>query len=77
MTTVTNLAADSATVGVQAETIHGDVSVYVIRPGATAKERYDVAVNYLNGGVPSKALDLIEEAIADGHDTSEVRFYCC
>jgi hypothetical protein len=76
MTTAANLAADSATVGVQAETIHGDVSVYVIRPGATAKERYDVAVNYLNGGVPSKALDLIEGVIADGHDTSEVRFYC-
>jgi hypothetical protein len=55
-TNVTNSADDSATVGAQAQVIHGDVTTYFIRPGATAKEKYEVGVNYLNGGVPSSAL---------------------
>lgn len=71
----TNVAGAWATVGVQADTIHGDVSYYVIRPDATAKEKYEVGVRYLDGGVPSAALPLIGQAIAEGHDTSEVRFY--
>jgi uncharacterized membrane protein YedE/YeeE len=75
MTTATNLAADSAAVGVQAETIDGDVHVYLVQAGATPEKKYEVGVNYLNGGVPSKALELVEEAIAGGHDTSKVRFY--
>jgi len=75
-TNVTNSADDSATVGAQAQVIHGDVTTYFIRPGATAKEKYEVGVNYLNGGVPSTALSWIERAIAEGHgDTSEVRFH--
>ncbi len=72
---VTNVAEDWATVGLQAETIHGDVYSYVIRQDAPAKEKYEVGVRYLDGGVPSAALPLIERAIAEGHDTSEVRFY--
>lgn len=75
-TNVSNVAEDSATVGAQAQTIHGDVYTYFTRPGATAKEKYEVGVSYLNGGVPSLALLWIERAIAEGHDdTSEVRFH--
>jgi hypothetical protein len=74
-TNATNVAGDRATVGLQAEVIHGDVYSYVVSPGASAKERYEVGVKYLNGGVPSAALPLIERAIAEGHDTSEVRFH--
>jgi hypothetical protein len=74
-TNVANSASDQATVGFQAETIHGDVYSYVIRPDAPAEERYEIGVNYLDGGVPSAALPLIEQAIAEGHDSSEVRFY--
>jgi hypothetical protein len=73
--TATNAASDWATVGAQVGTIHGDVYSYVIRPDATAEERYEVGVHYLDGGVPSAALPLIERAMAEGHDTSEVRFY--
>ena len=75
-TNVTNIADHSATVGAQAQVIHGDVTTYFLRPGATAKEKYEVGVHYLNGGVPSSALSWIERAIAEGHvDTSEVRFH--
>ncbi|MGH3280827.1 MAG: hypothetical protein ACRDNW_17050 [Trebonia sp.] len=70
-----NVANDSATIGAQAETIHGDVYTYFIRPDASAREKYEAGVNYLNGGVPSEALPLIERAIAEGYDTSEVHFY--
>jgi hypothetical protein len=72
---VFNLADGSATVGAQAQVVHGGVHTYFIRPGATAKEKYEVGVNYLNGRAPSLALPLIRQAIAEGHDTSEVRFH--
>jgi len=75
-TNVSNLAGDSAIVGAQAQVIHGDVYTYAVRPSATAKDRYEVGVNYLSSGVPSLALSSIERAIAEGHDdTSEVRFH--
>lgn len=71
----TNVAGDQANVGIQASVIHGDVYSYVISQEASAKEKYEVGVRYLNGGVPSEAIRLIERAIAEGHDTSEVRFH--
>jgi len=70
-----NVAGDWATVGVQADTIHGDVYSYTVRQDASAEEKFEVGVNYLDGGMPSEALPLIERAIAEEHDTSEVRFY--
>ena len=74
-TDVFNVADDSANVGAQAQVVHGGVHTYFIRPGANAKDKYEVGVNYLNGGAPSLALPLIRQAIAEGHDTSEVRFH--
>lgn len=71
----TNSAGGSANVGVQAETFHGDVYYYVVRDDAPAEEKFHVGVSYLNGGVPSEALPLIERAAAEGLDTSEVRFF--
>ena len=70
-----NVAGGQAAVGFQAETVHGDVFTYVIGPDASAEDKYQVGINYLDGGVPSEALPLIERAIAEGHDTSEVRFF--
>ena len=74
--TAKNAANDSATVGLQAETVHGDVYTYFVQWDSTAKEKYEAGVRYLNGGVQPEALRWIEQAIADGHDdTSEVRFH--
>jgi hypothetical protein len=74
--TAKNAAQDSATVGLQAETVHGDVYTYFVQRSSTAKEKYEAGVRYLNGGASPEALRWIEQAIADGHDdTSEVRFY--
>lgn len=74
--TAKNAANDSATVGLQAETVHGDVYTYFVQRDSTAKEKYEAGVRYLNGGVQPEALRWIEKAIADGHDdTSEVRFH--
>jgi hypothetical protein len=75
-TKVTNTADDWAMVGAQAQVIHGGVhNSYYVPPGATAKEKYEVGIRYLNSGVPSLALQWIGRAIAERHDTSEVRFY--
>lgn len=70
-----NSAGDQATVGVQSQVIHGDVYSYVVQSGDSPEHEYEVGVNYLDGGVPSTALALIEHAIAAGHDTSETRFH--
>lgn len=75
-TKVSNTADDWAIVGAQAQVIHGGVhNSYYVPPGATAKEKYEVGIRYLNSGVPSLALRWIGRAIAERHDTSEVRFY--
>lgn len=75
-TKVSNTADDSAIVGAQAQVIHGGVhNSFYIPPGASAKEKYEVGIRYLNSGVPSLALRWIGRAIAERHDTSEVRFY--
>lgn len=75
-TKVSNTADDSAIVGAQAQVIHGGVhNSFYVPPGASAKEKYEVGIRYLNSGVPSLALRWIGRAIAERHDTSEVRFY--
>lgn len=74
---VSNVAEDSENVGAQAQFIYGGVyNTYFTRPGATAKEKYELGLRYLDGGVPSLALMWIDRAIAEQHDTSEAWFYC-
>ncbi|MBP2477556.1 hypothetical protein JOF53_006428 [Crossiella equi] len=70
----TNTAAAGATVGIQAETVHNS-TVYQVLPGASPQQKYDVGVRFLNDGVPNRARTLISEAIAHGHDSSQVRFH--
>jgi hypothetical protein len=70
----TNTAESGATVGIQAENVHNS-NIYIVPPDATPQRKYVVGVNYLNGGVPGEARRLIDEAIASGYDTSEVRFH--
>ncbi|GAA2772375.1 hypothetical protein GCM10010521_58070 [Streptomyces rameus] len=69
-----NSAAYGSTVGIQAETVHNS-NVYFVHPDASPQEKYKVGVRYLEDGVPSRARDMISEAIANGHDNAEVRFH--
>ena len=62
-----NFAADASHVGVQAGTVHGDVWVYQVPEDASPEQKYRIGVNYLDGGMPMKACELINEAIARGY----------
>ncbi|MEV5100468.1 hypothetical protein ACFQ7G_00660 [Streptomyces massasporeus] len=67
-------AAYNSTIGIQAETVH-DSNIYIVHPDASPQERYRVGVQLLEDGVPSRAREMITDAIARGHDTTEVRFH--
>lgn len=67
-------AAYNSTVGIQAETVHNS-NVYFVHPDASPQEKYKVGVRFLEDGIPSRARDMISDAIAHGHDNAEVRFY--
>jgi hypothetical protein len=67
-------AAYNSTIGIQAETVH-DSNIYIVHPDASPQERYRVGVQLLEDGVPSRAREMITDAIARGHDSAEVRFH--
>lgn len=69
-----NNSAMYSTVGIQAETVH-DSHVYIVHPDASPQEKYRVGVRLLEDGVPSRAREMITDAIARGHDGAEVRFH--
>jgi hypothetical protein len=69
-----NTAAYDSTVGIQAETVHNS-NVYFVHPDASPQEKYKVGVRFLADGIPSRARDMISDAIAHGHDNAEVRFH--
>lgn len=62
-------------VGVQAESVHGNITVYFLPPGAGPEEKLRVGVNYLNGGMPRKAGELIYDVLMSGHTSSEAWFH--
>ncbi|GAA4784967.1 hypothetical protein [Streptomyces ziwulingensis] len=70
----THNAAYGSTVGFQAEVVHNS-TVNFVHPDASPQEKYTVGVRFLADGVPSRARDLISDAIAHGHDNAEVRFH--
>lgn len=70
----THNAAYDSTVGFQASTVH-TANVTITQPQASPEEKYTVGVRFLEDGVPSRALDLIDDAIANGYDNAEVRFH--
>jgi hypothetical protein len=70
----TNTAESGSTVAIQAESVHNS-TVYMVQPDASPQRKYEVGVNYLEGGVPGEARQFIGEAMANGHDTCEVRFH--
>lgn len=67
-----NSAAHGSTVGIQAEAVHNS-NVYIVPPEASPEDKYKVGLRFLENGVPSRARDLITEAIANGHRNAEVR----
>ncbi|WP_433604271.1 hypothetical protein ACQP2P_24195 [Dactylosporangium sp. CA-139114] len=70
-----NIAQDDATVGVQAEVVHGDITVYQLAPDAPAENWFRKGVWYLDARIPAQALQHIEAAITRGYETDEVRFH--
>nr|WSZ97723.1 hypothetical protein OH820_20500 [Streptomyces sp. NBC_00857] len=70
----THNSAAYSTVGIQAETVHNS-NVYFVHPDASPQEKYKVGVRFLEDGIPSRARDMISDAIAHGHDNAEVRFH--
>ncbi|MFJ2740334.1 hypothetical protein ACIO3O_11760 [Streptomyces sp. NPDC087440] len=68
-----NSAADS-TVGIQADTVHNS-NVYFVHPDASPQEKYTVGVRFLEDGIPSRAREMITDAIAHGYLGAEVRFH--
>ncbi|MGW0711377.1 hypothetical protein ACWD4G_36385 [Streptomyces sp. NPDC002643] len=71
---VTHNSAEHSNVGIQAETVHNS-NVYFVHPDASPQEKYRVGVRFLEDGIPSRARDMISDAIAHGHDNAEVRFH--
>ncbi|MEW1628983.1 hypothetical protein AB0387_16480 [Streptomyces sp. NPDC089173] len=69
-----NSAAYDSNVGIQAETVHNS-NVYFVHPDASPQEKYKVGVRFLEDGIPSRARDMISDAIAHGYDSAEVRFH--
>ncbi|MER5626432.1 hypothetical protein ABT061_35930 [Streptosporangium sp. NPDC002544] len=74
-TGTTNIADGSATVGIQTETVHGNVYVYQVPTGASPMERFEVGLRCLSGGMPGRARKHIGEAVIDGYVTSRSCFY--
>lgn len=72
--TTTNTAENGSTVGIQAEWVQNS-NVYITSPEDPPERTYEVGVNYLNNGVPLRARELINDALARGHDNAEVRFH--
>ncbi|WP_186343569.1 hypothetical protein [Streptomyces sp. CFMR 7] len=69
-----NSAAHDSTVGIQAETVHNS-NVYFVHPDASPQDKYKVGVRFLEDGIPSRARDMISDAIAHRYDNAEVRFH--
>jgi hypothetical protein len=70
----TNVAADRANVGFQAQAVHGNVTVYQLRDDSP-EEKFRVGMAYLDSGMPTEARQLIGQAIANGYETSKVHFH--
>ncbi|WP_030989007.1 hypothetical protein [Streptomyces sp. NRRL WC-3744] len=68
-----NSAENDSIVGIQAGIVHN--STVNINPPVSPQEKYKVGVRWLEDGVPSRARDMISDAIANGYDNAEVRFY--
>lgn len=69
-----NTAETGSFVGFQAGQIH-DSKIYVVGPDAPPEEDFRVGCRYLADGVPSRAREHLEKALARGFHNSEIRFH--
>jgi hypothetical protein len=69
-----NVAHDDAHVGIQVQTIHGDL-YYLLPPNASPSDKFRSGVKYLDARMPNEAKALIEEAVAHGYRSNEVHFH--
>ncbi|GAA4866968.1 hypothetical protein [Saccharopolyspora cebuensis] len=69
-----NTAESGSFVGIQADEVHNS-TVYQVLPGDPPEVKYQVGLRYLDDGVPSRARDLITEAITRNYENAEVRFH--
>jgi hypothetical protein len=75
-----NTAAGGSTVGIQAgsvedTTVYVNSTIYTLADDATPETKFRTGVTFLDAGMPAKALKLISDAIAHGHDSGRVRFH--
>lgn len=69
-----NTAESGSTIGIQAQQVHNS-SVYVAHSDDSPRTKYDAGVRYLDDGVPTRAHELIHDAVVHGHDSCEARFH--
>ncbi|MBE1589309.1 hypothetical protein ACFPOI_35920 [Nonomuraea angiospora] len=71
----TNVAMDDAHVDAQIGYLNGNVTIYTVAPSDPPQRKYQVGLAYLNGDMPRRAEQLIEEAAMHGHESNEVAYY--
>lgn len=72
----TNTAQDSATVGVQAEAVHGDVyNTYHLSPEDSPEKKAQVGIECLRGGMAETARQYLRDALMGGHATNRSCYY--
>lgn len=70
------IADGDAQVGFQIGVLHGNAYVYQAAEGATAEQKFRVAVHYLQGGSPGEARRRIQAVVAeDGLSSAEVGYH--
>jgi hypothetical protein len=68
-------AHDNAKIGGQFAHMYGDVHIYDVGPSATPEERFTTALNLLDGAMPRRAEQLIQEAVEGGYQSHKVAYY--
>lgn len=71
----TNIASDSARVGMQVGTVHEQNNFYQYAPDDPPERKYEIGVRFLDGGMPKKARELLTDAIGGAYASSDVWFH--
>jgi hypothetical protein len=70
-----NSVDGSPSVVVQAADIHGDVTIYQLPERASAEDKYELGLRYLDGGMPAQARYYLHEAVLAGKVSSDCYFH--
>ncbi|MEJ8280127.1 hypothetical protein [Pseudonocardia spirodelae] len=73
--TVNNTADGNAKVDTQIGIVHGDANFYTVDDDADPSEKFEKGVNFLDGSMPRRAEEVIEEAFTEGFRSSRVCYY--